>query len=101
LQFVTTNTPYWVSWTLPAANYALGTSTNLLAPGSNNTPGGWMLPEYYNYYNDGNTIPGQSTQGNNVWLLMPSTCLPTVNGSQGGVPAPNAFFRLFNPPLQN
>jgi hypothetical protein len=27
--------------------------------------------------------------------------LPTVDGSQLGVPAPNAFFQLFNPPLSN
>ncbi len=104
LQPVTTNTPYWVSWTLPAVNYTLGTGTNLLAPGSDNTPSGWMVPEYYNGYNGspgGNDLPGQTAEGSKIWVLMPSTCLPTLNGLQGGVLAPNAFFRLFNPPLIN
>ena len=92
---------YWLNWTLPAVNYDVGTGTNLLAPGSNNTPGGWMLPEYYNNYTDGNTLPGEAQQGTITWVLVPSTCLPTTDGSQGGVPAKNAFFRLFNPPLPN
>lgn len=99
VQLVTTNTPYWVNWTLPAVNYGLGTAMSVL--GNNNTSGPWMLPEYYNYYNDGNTIPGQANQGSKTWVLIPSTCLPTVDGSQGGVHSPNAFFRLFSPPLAN
>jgi hypothetical protein len=92
---------YWLNWTLPAVNYDVGTGTNLLAPGSDNTPSGWMLPEYYNYYTDGNGLPGEAQQGTKIWVLVPSTCLPTTDGSQGGVPAKNAFFRLFNPPLAN
>jgi hypothetical protein len=99
VQLVTTNTPYWVNWTLPAVNYGLGTAMSIL--GNTNTSAPWMLPEYYNGYADGNTIPGQANQGSKTWVLIPSTCLPTVDGSQGGVPAPNAFFRLFNPPLAN
>jgi hypothetical protein len=99
VQLVTTNTPYWVNWTLPAVNYGLGTAMSIL--GNTNTSGPWMLPEYYNSYNDGNTIPGQANQGSKAWVLIPSTCLPTVDGSQGGVHSPNAFFRLSNPPLAN
>lgn len=99
VQLVTTNTPYWVSWTLPAVNYGLGTAMSILA--NTNTSAPWMLPEYYNGYADGNTIPGQANQGSKTWVLIPSTCLPTVDGSQGGVLSPNAFFRLFNPPLAN
>ena len=99
VQLVTTNTPYWVNWTLPAVNYGLGTAMSIL--GNTNTSDPWMLPEYYNSYNDGNTIPGQANQGSKTWVLIPSTCLPTVDGSQGGVHSPNAFFRLSNPPLVN
>jgi hypothetical protein len=46
-------------------------------------------------------IPGSAIQGTKNWLLIPATCLPTVDGSQLGVPANSAFFRLFNPPLSN
>jgi hypothetical protein len=103
VQLVTTNTPYWVSWTLPAVNFGLGTASDIR--GSTTTAYGtqypWVLPEYYNSYNDGNTIPNQANQGSKTWVLVPSTCLPTVDGSQGGVPSKNAFFQLFNPPLAN
>ena len=92
---------YWLNWTLPAVNYDVGTGTNLLAAGTNNTPGGWMLPEYYNNYSDGNTLPGEAQQGIKTWVLVPSTCLPTLNGQPGGIVVPNAFFILFNPPLAN
>ncbi|MGD0260586.1 MAG: hypothetical protein ABSD29_12270 [Verrucomicrobiota bacterium] len=96
VQLVTTNTPYWVNWTLPAVDCGLGTVSAL--ENTNTLP--WMLPEYYNYYGDGNTIPNTANQGNKTWVLIPSTCLPTVDGSQGGVPSPKAFFRLFQGPLQ-
>jgi len=103
VQLVATNTPYWVSWTLPAVNFGLGTASDIR--GSTTTAYGtqypWVLPEYYNSYNDGNTIPNQATQGSKTWVLVPSTCLPTVDGSQGGVPSKNAFFQLFDPPLAN
>ncbi len=97
VQLVTTNTPYWVSWTLPAVNYDLGTATNVLASVTLNAPNGWMLPWYYNGY----YAPTEGQQGNNTWVLLPANCLPTVDGLPGGVPTPNAFFLLFNPPLAN
>jgi hypothetical protein len=99
VQLVATNTPYWVNWTLPAVGYGLGTAMDVL--GNTNTSSPWMLPEYYNGYGDGNTIPGSANQGSKTWILIPSTCLPTVDGSQGGTHSPNAFFKLFNPPLSN
>jgi hypothetical protein len=103
VQLVTTNTPYWINWTIPTLPCALGVATDLLAPNSNtsnNTPNGWMLPEYYNYYNDGNNPPNQANQGpNKAWVLMPLDCLPTLNGQPGGVISPTAFFQLFSPPL--
>lgn len=102
VQLVTTNTPYWVNWTLPAGGYALGTAMSVT--GNTNTVDPWMLPEYYNGYNGsptGDDLPGLANQGLKAWVLIPTTCLPTVDGSQLGVPAPNAFFQLFNPPLSN
>jgi hypothetical protein len=95
----TTNTPYWINWTLPAIGYGLGTAE--IVTGSTNTPYPYMLPEYFNQYQDGMNIPGSAIQGTKNWLLIPATCLPTVDGSQLGVPANSAFFRLFNPPLSN
>jgi hypothetical protein len=95
----TTNTPYWINWTLPAIGYDLGTAE--IVTGSTNTPYPYMLPEYFNQYQDGMNIPGSAIQGTKNWLLIPATCLPTVDGSQLGVPANSAFFRLFNPPLSN
>jgi hypothetical protein len=109
VQLVTPSTPYWVSWTLPAAGYDLGTATNVNADVNNNTigtPNAWLLPEYYNQYADGKDMPGGAAQGSSwYWVLVPTNCLPTVDGmpyGEGtGVPAPNAFFMLFNPSLSN
>ena len=89
---VTTNAPYWVTWTTPYTGYVLGVSTNVTGP--------WKLPEYYNNYVDGtNSVPVQATQGNLNWSLIPSSCLPTVNGQPqtGQALSKNAFFRLSNP----
>jgi hypothetical protein len=33
--------------------------------------------------------------------LIPTNCLPTADGTVGGPLSPNAFFRLFSPPLSN
>jgi hypothetical protein len=96
VELATTNTPYWVYWTLPANGYGLAVATNL-------TTAPWHLPEYYNDFGDGNTIPGTAAQGNNEWVLVPLTCLPTVDGNMqnGQALSRNAFFKLFNPPLSN
>jgi hypothetical protein len=100
LQFVPAGNPYWIYWTLPAAGYGLGTAMSVL--GNSNTSGyPWVLPEYYNSYNDGLNIPGSAIQGNNTWVLIPTNCLPTADGTVGGPLSPNAFFRLFSPPLSN
>jgi hypothetical protein len=99
LVLVTTNTPYWMSWTMPDTGFEAGlaVATDVGAPTNH-----WMLPEYYNYYNDGNYIPGTVLQGIMKWTPIPSTCLPTVDGQpQSGQPlSPDAFFKLFNPPQQ-
>ena len=89
---------YWVNWTLPAANFTLGTKTNLLQTGF------WITPVYYSGYGypDANAnlaprgIPVQL--GVNEWVLLPYDDLPTVDGlpypPNGGigVPSPTAFF---------
>lgn len=100
LQLATASSPYWINWTLPASGYGLGTAMSIT--GNTNTSGyPWVLPEYYNNYNDGLTLPGAATQGSKVWVLAPTNCLPTVDGTVGGPLAPDAFFKLVNPPLAN
>jgi hypothetical protein len=91
---VSTNTPFWVTWSSPSTGYGLGVSTNLVS-------GPWMLPEFYNNYGDGNNVPNQALQGSLNWALIPASCLPTVDGQpQSGQPlAPDAFFRLSDPVL--
>jgi hypothetical protein len=98
---VTTNTPYWVSWTTPDTGFGGGLATATHVGASTNQ---WMLPEYYNDYADGDYIPGTVLQGNMKWTPIPSTCLPTADGNpydEGGVASPNAFFRLSNPQPEN
>ncbi|EEF60958.1 hypothetical protein [Pedosphaera parvula] len=91
---VTADNPYWVSWTLPDFGFGLGVAPNL-------TTGQWMLPEFYNNYNDGNNVPITRQEGTKRWSLIPAATLPTVDATQGGVLSPNAYYRLFNPPLVN
>ncbi|MFZ1073343.1 MAG: hypothetical protein WAO21_07890 [Verrucomicrobiia bacterium] len=92
VELVTNGCPYWVTWTSPSENYNLGVSTNL-------TSGPWKLPEYYNGYGDGTNIPNVALQGTVNWALIPSSCLPTVDGQPqtGQKLAPTAFFRVSNP----
>ena len=99
LQLATINTPYWVNWTVPDHGFELGVSDNLL--GSTVAPNPWMLPEYYNNYGDGQLLPGQATLGFKTWVLIPSSCLPTVDGQpqDGQALSPDAFFLLVNPAL--
>ena len=100
LQPVPPGNPYWISWTLPALGYGLGAASAV--NGASNTPNPWMLPAYFNSYNNiqpGGALAGQVQEGVNEWLLLPAGALPTVDGSQGGTPAPNGFFELFNPAL--
>jgi hypothetical protein len=101
VKLVTTSTPYWAHWTQPATGFALATGTNISASVSNNTTAGWMLPEYYNNYNDGLNLPGQASQGTNTWVLLPTNCLPTVDGQPGSALVPNAYFLLTDPILDN
>jgi hypothetical protein len=95
---VTSATPYWVSWTLPDSGFVDGSGLGYLAVATNLIAGPWVVPEYYNNYNDGLNLPGTTRQGNMKWTLIPSTCLPTVDGQpqSGQKLSPNAFFRLYN-----
>jgi len=98
LVLVTTNAPYWVTWTMPDMNF-LDPLTGLGELGvARDLAGQWVVPEYYNNYNDGVNIPNTAAQGPVKWTLISSTCLPTVDGQpQSGQPlSPKAFFRLYN-----
>ncbi len=93
LVLVTNGAPYWVTWTMPDTDY-LDPDTGLGQLGvTTNLTGRWVVPEYYNGYNDGLNIPNTAAQGAVKWTLMSSNYLPTVDGQpQSGQPlAPNAF----------
>jgi hypothetical protein len=71
-----------------------------VAGNTNTFPAGlypWVLPEYYNNYNDGLDVPGTATQGGTRWVLLPVNCLPTSDGQPGGPLSPTAFFRAVKP----
>lgn len=89
---VSTNTPYWVNWSEPSEGFGLETATNL-----NTAAGSWFSPDYYGNGVVTNTLP-TAMGGIATWTLIPFGCLPTADGTQGGVPSPTAFFRLSNPP---
>lgn len=88
---ISTNTSYWVYWSLPDDNFGLGTKASL--NGGTNV---WFTPNYY-----GNSVVTNTTPtvmgGTLKWTLIPAGCLPTVDGTQGGTPATSAFFQLANP----
>lgn len=100
IQFVPSSVAYWINWTLPDTGFGLGTAMSLT--GNTNTSGyPWVLPEYYNNYNDGLNLPGMAIQGSKAWVQVPTNCLPTIDGIPGGPLSPNAYFRMFSPPLAN
>ena len=87
---VSTDTPYWVNWTLPDDQFGLGTKADL---GNTNIP--WSTP---NYYGGGGTVISGPTQMYSLkWALIPSECMPTVDGTIGGTPSTKAFFGLLKP----
>jgi hypothetical protein len=80
---------YWVNWTVPAINFAVGSKTNLVSGTT------WISPEYYDGYFDVNAPFGGPLQfGMNFWEVLPNDDLPTTDGLSYGVPAPTAFFLL-------
>ncbi len=85
---------YWVNWTVPDEGFASGLETKASLIGGNNA---WFSPNYYG--NGVATITGPTLMGTALkWALIPSACLPTVDGTQGGMPSTQGFFRLSNPP---
>ncbi len=91
---VSTNTPIWVNWTVPDEGFAAGLETKASLNGGTNM---WFSPAYYGDGVISNTPPTQ--MGTTLkWTLLPAGCLPTVDGTPGGTPAPTGFFRLSNPP---
>jgi hypothetical protein len=85
-------TPFWVHWTYPDAIFTgitnLETKVNLT---DTNTP--WYSPQYWNGVTPFSGLMGAKQR----WVLIPTNCLPTVDGTQGGVPSKTGFFRLANP----
>jgi len=89
---ISTNTSYWVSWTLPDNGFVLETKARLHS-GTN----AWFSPAYYGSgVGIANTLPQQMGR-TTKWTLVPAACLPTVDGTVGGAPSPTAFFRLSKP----
>src|SRR5665213_662881 len=89
---VSTDTPYWMNWTVPDDGFGLGTKADL---GNTSIP--WSTP---NYYGGGAvTISGPTQMGFSLkWALIPTECLPTVDGTVGGTPLTQGFFQLSSPP---
>jgi hypothetical protein len=95
-QLVTTNTPYWVTWTSPAQNFGLGISPDL----TNDLD--WHLPAYYNGF--AGDPPAVTLNGTKYWVLIPNQDLPSYPAIDGN-PSPSTngvtFFRVSNPPPSN
>ena len=89
---ISTNTPFWLSWTLPDDGYVLATKPTLIGGTVD-----WFTPNYYGSgFGITTTLP-QSMGGVQKWTLLPSATLPTTDGNPGSPVSPNAFFRLQNP----
>ncbi len=89
VQLVTTDTPYWVTWTVPANGFGLETATNLTTPSA-----AWYSPGYY----AGGTQPITTLMGGSLyWTLLNTADLPTVDGIPGDPVSKTAFFRLSKP----
>lgn len=87
---VSTNTPFWLTWTIPDDGFVLATSASL--------NGAWYTPGFYGSgLGVSNTRP-QTMGGAQTWTLIPAATLPTTDGTVGGPVSPTAFFRLQNSP---
>ncbi|HZM03355.1 MAG TPA: hypothetical protein VFC44_10040 [Candidatus Saccharimonadales bacterium] len=83
---VSTNTPFWLTWTLPDAGYGLETKNSL-----NDAVTPWYSPAAWNGVTPVTTKMGFSMK----WTLMPIECLP-YNLNDGSFD--QGYFRLSNPP---
>ena len=77
---------YWVSWTLPAIGFSIGSKTNLLQTG------GWISPQYYAAYFVTAPYGAEEAFGMKDWVLETKATLPTADGGQGTPLSPTAFF---------
>jgi hypothetical protein len=89
LVLVGSNAAWWVYWTYPDYSSALGTKGTL----STNIP--WKTPAYYTGYASNAVF--KDKMGNNVWTLVPTAGLPTVDGISNSAPAVNVFFQTSYP----
>jgi hypothetical protein len=90
---VSTNTPFWLIWTVPDDGYGLATKASL-----DGTADQWFSPNYYGSGFGATITPPQLMGTSLKWTLIPAACLPTVDGTVGGPVSSSAFFRLQNPP---
>jgi hypothetical protein len=88
----TSGPSYWLHWNVPDQGFGLETKAFV-----NNTNIPWFSPGFYS----GGTVTLTPTQmgPTNKWVLIPATCLPTVDGTTNGTRSTNGgFFRLSLPP---
>lgn len=90
---VSTNTPYWVNWTVPDTGFGLATKASL-----NSGTNEWFTPNYYGSLYGISITPPLKMGSLLKWTLIPSVCLPTTDGTQIGPVSPSAFFRMSKPP---
>ena len=90
---VSTNTPYWVNWTIPDEGFGLETKASLR--GGTNT---WFSPAYYGSAAGFANTPPQQMGTTLKWSLIPAACLPTADGTVSGPVSPTGFFQLAKPP---
>lgn len=85
---ISTNTPFWINWTLPDDLFQLATAANLTNQ--------WFSPTYYgSLAGVSNTIP--TKMGSLKWTLINAGAFPTTDTTVGGPVSPSGFFRLQNP----
>ena len=85
---VSTNTPFWINWTLPDDLFQLATAPSLTNQ--------WFSTAYYGSLTGvSNSIP--TKMGPLKWTLINAGALPTIDTQLGSPVSPNGFFRLQNP----
>jgi hypothetical protein len=92
-----TNTPVWVTWTLPAIGYGLGEAATLpiTAPPGAPPSGGFIQPGY----NDVSPVLVTANHvGGTNWTLVPSGLLPANDPNDFPNGGTNAYFELTSPP---
>jgi hypothetical protein len=92
---VTTNDApggWWINWTVPDQGFGLATKASL-----NSGTNVWFSPAYYGSGVDVTPIGPTQMGPSNKWVLIPNSCLPTVDGTTNGPVSPTGFFRLQNP----